>query len=55
MILRKLKLFLEDGGGATAIEYGLVASLVVSSIVGGVALFGGNTGNSYNHIAESVK
>ncbi|MDQ6432718.1 Flp family type IVb pilin [Mesorhizobium sp. LHD-90] len=32
--------FLQDEGGATAIEYGLIIALVALAIVGGVGSFG---------------
>ena len=55
MIERLLKRFIDDDGGATAMEYGLMAALVVAAIVGGVGLLGGNAGNTYTNLAASVK
>jgi pilus assembly protein Flp/PilA len=49
------KRFVDDEGGATAMEYGLLAALVVAAIVAGVTLLGGNAGNTYTTLATSVK
>ena len=49
------KRFVHDTGGATAMEYGLMAALVVAAIVGGVAMLGGNAGNTYTSLASWVK
>lgn len=55
MIIRSMKRFVDDVGGATALEYGLLAALVASAILGGVTLLGTNAGNSYTTIAAKVK
>jgi len=55
MFRRSMKRFVDDVGGATALEYGLLAALVVSVIVGSVTLLGTNAGNTYTTIATRVK
>ena len=49
------KRFVDDIDAATAMEYGLIAALVVAAIVGGVTLLGGNAGNTYANLASQVK
>jgi len=55
MIIRSMKRFVDDEAGATALEYGLIAALVVAAIVGGVTLLGTNAGNSYVTLATKVR
>lgn len=55
MFLRSMKRFIDDVSGTTAVEYGLLAALVVSAIVGGVVALGGKTDSSYRNLASSVK
>lgn len=55
MSKRVRKRFIEDESGATALEYGLLAALVVTAIVGGVTLLGTNAGSTYTNLASSVK
>ncbi len=40
--------------GVTAIEYGLLASLIALAIIGGAALLGTNLGALFNNIAGRV-
>jgi pilus assembly protein Flp/PilA len=47
--------FLKDTSGATAIEYGLIVSLIFLAIVVAVSNFAGKTGNMYNTIANNMK
>lgn len=42
-----LKKFLEDQSGATAIEYGLIVSVLSLAIVAGVANFGNTMSNMF--------
>ncbi len=55
MFRRLKKRFVEDDSGATALEYGLLAALVVTAIIGGVTLLGTNAGSTYTNLASSVK
>jgi pilus assembly protein Flp/PilA len=43
--------FLNDQKGSTAIEYGLIASLIVVVIVGGIVAVGNSTANIYQNVA----
>ena len=55
MLFVSWKRFVHDAGGATAMEYGLIAALVVAAIVGGVTALGGNAGNTYTNLASQVR
>lgn len=46
--------FIRDEEGATAIEYGLIASLIAIVIIIAVALVGTNLTNTFNSIANHL-
>jgi len=46
--------FLNDRSGATAIEYGLIASLIAVAIISAAGLLGNNISNSFNSIANKI-
>lgn len=50
-LLRKL---LNDRRGATAVEYGLIISLVILAMVGGLSAFAGTTIEMWNDVATQV-
>jgi pilus assembly protein Flp/PilA len=52
--MTKLKNFLKDDSGATAIEYGLIAAGIALLILAMVRLAGGNLNNSFSLIASAV-
>lgn len=43
-----------DDSGATAIEYGLIASLIAVVIIAGVTLTGTNLSNTFNTVATAL-
>jgi pilus assembly protein Flp/PilA len=43
-----------DESGATAIEYGLIVSLIFLAIIGGVSLFATNENSMYTRISNAV-
>lgn len=43
-----------DESGATAIEYGLIASLIVIAIIGSMNLFASETIEMWNHVSDSM-
>ncbi|NHT74820.1 Flp family type IVb pilin [Rhizobiaceae bacterium CRRU44] len=47
--------FLKDESGATAIEYGLIASLIALAIVAGATTLGTQIGNTFTNIAGRLK
>ena len=49
-----LKRLLKDEGGATAIEYGLIAALIAVVIIGGVTALGGNIQAQFETIATAI-
>ena len=51
-ILRRL---LTDQRGATAIEYGLIAALIVVAMLGGLATLGGGVGGMWTRINSDVQ
>jgi len=50
----KLRKFLSNESGATAIEYGLLAGLIAVVIIGGVTLAGDNLSTLFNTIGNSL-
>lgn len=49
-----VKRFLKNDSGATAIEYGLIASLIAVVIVAGVTSVGTKLSSTFNKIASSI-
>jgi pilus assembly protein Flp/PilA len=47
--------FLRDDSGATAIEYGLIASGIALAIVVAVQLVGTNLNTTFNSVANAVR
>lgn len=47
--------FLKDESGATAIEYGLIASLIAVAIIVAVGNLGDQTSAKFNEIAEGIQ
>jgi len=50
-----IKNFLRDETGATAIEYGLIASLIAVAIVAGAGALGGGLNTMFTNISTSLK
>ena len=50
-ILRRL---LAGDGGATAIEYGLIAALIAVASIGGMTALGGGSGQMWGDISDEV-
>ena len=51
VILRKLR---ADQRGATAIEYGLIAALIVVAMMGGLSAMGGGSAGMWGKIQQNV-
>jgi pilus assembly protein Flp/PilA len=47
--------FLKSESGATAIEYGLIASLIGVAIIGAVSATGNGLSGTFNNITASLK
>jgi len=54
-IRRTLRRLLADQGGATAIEYGLIAALIVVAMMGGLASLGGGAGGMWTRVNDAVQ
>ncbi len=50
----RIKKFLTRDDGVTAIEYGLIASLIGLVIIGGITVLGANLETKFNSIATSI-
>ena len=48
------KRLLRDESAATAIEYGLIASLIAVVIIGAVTTVGSNLGNVFNKVSSNI-
>ncbi len=46
--------FLNDRKGVTALEYGLIASLVAIAIVSAITTFGSNLSTEFSYISQEV-
>lgn len=54
-IRRRLRSLLADQAGATAIEYGLIAALIVIAMIAGLASLGGGAGGMWTGLSEDVQ
>jgi len=52
--MRRGSTFLKDERGATAIEYGLIISLVVLAMVGALTLLAGTTSTMWTNVSTRV-
>jgi pilus assembly protein Flp/PilA len=50
-----LSRFAKDESGATAIEYGLIATLVAVAIIVGASALGGQLNTTFNDLATTLK
>lgn len=51
---RRLSGLFHDQRGATAVEYGLIAALIVLAAVGGFAVLGGGMGTLWGNVHNSM-
>lgn len=49
-----LSRFIRDEGGATAIEYGLIAALLFLAVVGAITAYGQSFTNMYEKIRDAT-
>jgi pilus assembly protein Flp/PilA len=52
---QKLRSFLADEQGATAVEYGLMIALIAAVILGTVALLGTELNTKFTSVKDAVK
>jgi pilus assembly protein Flp/PilA len=53
-IRRTLRRLLADQNGATAIEYGLIASLIIVAMMGGLSALGGGANGMWGKVTSNV-
>ena len=53
-IRRILRRLLTDRKGATAIEYGLIAALIVIAMMGALSRLGGGAGGMWSNLANTA-
>ncbi|MEJ1159576.1 Flp family type IVb pilin [Prosthecomicrobium sp. N25] len=53
--MTKFARFLKDESGATAIEYGLIASLIAIAVIAGASALGNKLSDSFNYIQSQIK
>ena len=52
--MERIRKFLRNETGASAVEYGLLVALIAAVIVGAVTLLGGNLQATFNWIAAII-
>ena len=50
-----LSRFAADESGATAIEYGLIATLIAVGIIGAARILGSQVSSTFNSVADAMK
>ena len=53
-LAKHLKDFAADEQGATAVEYGLIVSLIVIAIIAALGTLAGNTQGMWNNVSNKV-
>ena len=53
-IRRNLRTLIANEQGATAIEYGLIASLIIIAMIGGISALGGGAGGMWSDLGNTV-
>ena len=54
-IRERLRTLRAEDRGATAIEYGLIAALIVVAIIGGLNALGGSAGGMWSRVSDIVQ
>jgi pilus assembly protein Flp/PilA len=54
-MIKSIKTFVANESGATAIEYGLLASLVAVAIIAAITAVGTKLQNTFNEVANNLK
>ena len=52
--MEKIRNFFKDESGASAVEYGLLVSLIAVAIIAGATLLGGNLNTLYTNVAGKI-
>ena len=53
--MQKIRTFLKNSKGATAIEYGLIAALIAVAAIAAMQGLGTNLKNTFNNVSSNVK
>jgi pilus assembly protein Flp/PilA len=53
--MRRVREFLNNESGATAIEYGLIASLIALTIITAVSTIGNNLKKTFTEVGSNLK
>ena len=53
-LLTKIKNFVQEEEGASAVEYGLLVALIAAVIIGAVTLLGTNLSTTFNTVATTI-
>ena len=53
-MIQKIKNFLKDEEGATAVEYGLMVALIAVVIIGAVTLLGQSTSDKFGEVETAI-
>jgi pilus assembly protein Flp/PilA len=53
-MLTKVKNFIREEEGASAVEYGLLVALIAAVIIGAVTLLGQNLSSLFSNVAGSI-
>jgi pilus assembly protein Flp/PilA len=53
-MIKSFKRFLANESGATAIEYGLIASLIAVVVIGALQIVGNNLKNTFTEIGNNL-
>ena len=52
--MRRLSIIIQDSGGATAIEYALVASLIAIAAIAGMNSLGGKLNTMFSNVSNNL-
>ncbi|MBA15508.1 Flp family type IVb pilin [Sphingosinithalassobacter portus] len=53
--MQKIRNFLKNSKGATAIEYGLIAALIAVAAIAAMQGLGNNLKNTFNNVSSNMK
>jgi len=53
--MMKIRNFLKNSKGATAIEYGLIAALIAVAAIGAMSTLGKSLSNTFNNVNSQMK
>ena len=54
VMFRGISKFWQDHNGATAIEYGLIASLIAVALIGALTALGDNASDTFDKVAQQM-